>query len=214
MANLTLPRGQSHFRTSRPLLLKLDISLFNTYTYRNITIWHTRAVTALQRRLAAARLVVLFPLCHKPTEGQKMKQKYTISKNDDNSSITITEYSEVDKDIYAQLCAETFAIADLPDGLQDNPETVIQTFRTRNMFPPRDYALRIAVSMAQLLADDSQSIVEVKIDDKAEITERRLAAEKLAEEAMGDVLEDDELDTILETDTATTTLSKAEATNK
>jgi len=143
-----------------------------------------------------------------------MKQKYTISRNDDNSNITITEYSEVDKDIYAQLCAETFAIADLPDGLQDNPETVIETFRTRNMFPPRDYALRIAVSMAQLLADDSQRIVEVKIDDKAEITERRLAAEKLAEEAMEDVLEDDELDTILETDTATTTLSKAEATNK
>lgn len=143
-----------------------------------------------------------------------MKQKYTISKNDDSSSITITEYSEVDKDIYAQLCAETFAIADLPDGLQDNPESVIETFRTRNMFPPRDYALRIAGSMAQLLADESQRIVEVKIDDKAEITERRLAAEKLAEEAMEDVLEDDELDTILETDTATTTLSKAEATDK
>jgi len=143
-----------------------------------------------------------------------MKQKYTISRNDDNTNITITEYSEVDKDIYAQLCAETFAIADLPDGLQDNPETVIETFRTRNMFPPRDYALRITVSLAQLLADDSQRIVEVKIDDKAEITERRLAAEKLAEEAMEDVLEDDELDTILETEKATTTLSKAETTNK
>ena len=47
-----------------------------------------------------------------------MKQKYTISRNDDNISITITEYSEVDKDIYAQLCAETFVVADLPDGLQ------------------------------------------------------------------------------------------------
>jgi len=143
-----------------------------------------------------------------------MKQKYTISRDDDNSSITITEYSEVDKDIYAQLCAESFEIADLPDGLQDNPTTVIETFRTRNMFPPRDYALRIAASMAQLLADDSQKIVEVKIDDKAEITERRLAAEKLAEEAMEDVLEDDELDTILESDTATTTLSKAETSKK
>ena len=32
-----------------------------------------------------------------------MKQKYAISRNDDNASITITEYSEVDKDIYAQL---------------------------------------------------------------------------------------------------------------
>jgi len=143
-----------------------------------------------------------------------MKQKYTISRSDDNSSITITEYSEVDKDIYAQLCAETFEIADFPDDLQDNPETVIETFRTRNMFPPRDYALRIAESMAQLLADETQRIVEVKIDDKAEITERRLAAEKLAEEAMEDVLEDDELDNILETDTATTTLSKAEAADK
>jgi methyl coenzyme M reductase alpha subunit len=143
-----------------------------------------------------------------------MKQKYTISKNDDNSSITITEYSEVDKDIFAQLCAETFLIADLPTPLEDNPDGVIQVFRTRNMFPPRDYAVRIAAALADLLADDTQRILEVKIDDKAEITERRLAAEKLAAEALEEVLEDDELDTILETDNATTTLSKAEAADK
>ena len=143
-----------------------------------------------------------------------MKQKYVIGKDDDNRSITITEYSEVDKDIYAQLCQETFLIADLPENLQDNAESVIQTFRTRNLFPPNDYAVRIASALAQLLDDDTQRIAEVKIDDKAEITERRLAAEKLAEEEMEDVLEEDELDTILETEPATTTLSKAEATDK
>ena len=143
-----------------------------------------------------------------------MKQKYAISKSDDNSSITITEYSEVDKDIYAQLCEETFAVSDFPVPLQDNPEGVIAAFRTRNMFPPRDYAVRIADSLATLIADDDQRIAEVKIDDKAEITERREAAEKLAQEEQEDVLEDDELDTILESDTATTTLSKAEATDK
>ena len=126
-----------------------------------------------------------------------MKQKYAISRNDDTVSINITEYSEVDKDIYAQLCTETFLIADLPD-FQDNPESVIQVLRTRNMFPPGDYAVRIADSLAQLLADDAQRIIEVKIDDKAEITERREAAEKLAEEEMEQGLKKDELDTILE----------------
>jgi hypothetical protein len=143
-----------------------------------------------------------------------MKQKYAISRNDDNTSISITEFSEVDKDIYAQLCTETFLIEDLPTPLKDNPEGVIQTFRTRNMFPPRDYAVRIADSLAELLEDDTKRIVEVRIDDKSEITERRLAAEKLAEEEMQDVLEDEELDTILETDTATTTLSKTAEANK
>jgi hypothetical protein len=143
-----------------------------------------------------------------------MKQKYAISKSDDNSSISITEYSEVDKDIYAQLCQETLLVADLPDSFPENPESVIQTFRTRNMFPPSDYAVRIADSLAQLLGDDTQRIIEVKIDDKAEITERRIAAEKLAEEEMEEVLEEDELDTILESDTATTTLSKTETTKK
>ena len=142
-----------------------------------------------------------------------MKQKYVISRDDDNASITITEYSEVDKDIFAQLCAESFRIADLPDPIQDNPESVIQTFRSRNLFPPSDYAVRIADSMAQLLADDSQRIVEVKIDDKAEITERRVAAEKLAEEALDESLESDELDSILESDT-TTTAAKAETDRK
>jgi hypothetical protein len=126
-----------------------------------------------------------------------MKQKYALSRNDDNTSVSITEYSEVDKDIYAQLCTETFLIADLPEP-RDNPEGVIQAFRTRNMFPPSDYAVRIADSLAQLLADDAPRIIEVKIDDKAEITERRMAAEKLAEEKMEPGLKEDELDTILE----------------
>jgi hypothetical protein len=126
-----------------------------------------------------------------------MKQKYALRRNDDNTSVSITEYSEVDKDIYAQLCTETFLIADLPEP-RDNPEGVIQAFRTRNMFPPSDYAVRIADSLAQLLADDAPRIIEVKIDDKAEITERRMAAEKLAEEKMEPGLKEDELDTILE----------------
>ena len=126
-----------------------------------------------------------------------MKQKYAISRNDDNTSVTITEYSEVDKDIYAQLCKETFLIADLPEP-GDSPDNVIQAFRTRNMFPPSDYAVRIADSLAQLLADENQRIIEVKIDDKAEITERREAAEKLAEEELEQGLAEDELDTILE----------------
>ena len=82
------------------------------------------------------------------------------------------------------------------------------------MFPPGDYAVRIADSLAQLLSDDNQRIVEVKIDDKAEITERRIAAEKLAEEEVEEVLEEDELDTILESDKAMTTLSKAETASK
>ena len=142
-----------------------------------------------------------------------MKQKYAISRNDDNASITITEYGEVDKDIYAQLCTETFLIADLPEP-QDNPEGVIQAFRTRNMFPPGDYAVRIADSLAQLLADDAQRIIEVKIDDKAEITERREAAEKLAAEEMEQGLAEDELDKILEAGNAKKKSSETETAKK
>ena len=142
-----------------------------------------------------------------------MKQKYSISRNDDNASICITEYGEVDKDIYAQLCSETFLIADLPDP-QDNPEGVIQAFRTRNMFPPSDYAVRIADSLAQLLADDAQRIIEVKIDDKAEIAERREAAAKLAEEETKKGLAEDELDTILESGKAKNKRPETETTDK
>ena len=143
-----------------------------------------------------------------------MKQKYTISRSDDNECITITEYSEVDKDIFAQLCAETFSIADLPTPVQENPEAVIQTFRTRNMFPPRDYAVKIADSLAELLADDSRRIVEIKIDDKLEITERRLAAEKRAEEETQASLEDNELDAILESDDDTKKVPETNTTGK
>ena len=142
-----------------------------------------------------------------------MKQKYALSLNDDNASITITEYGEVDKDIYAQLCTETFLIADLPEP-EDSPESVIQAFRTRNMFPPSDYAVRIADSLAQLLADDAQRIIEVKIDDKAEIAERREAAVKLAEEETKKGLAEDELDTILESGKAKNKRPETETADK
>jgi len=137
-----------------------------------------------------------------------MKQKYTISKNDDNTSITITESSEVDKEVFAQLCTETFLIEDFPEPVKDNPEGLIKTFRTRNMFPPLDYAVRIADSLSQLLADDTRRIVEVKIDDKAEITERRAVAEKIAAEEAARTLKNGELDSILDSDAATATASK------
>ena len=143
-----------------------------------------------------------------------MKQKYTISRNDDNERITLTEYSEVDKDIFAKLCTETFPIADLPTSLQEDPKGIIPVFRTRNMFPPLDYAVRIADALAELLADDARRIVEIKIDDKLEITERRLAAEKLAEKEMQADLADNELDTILESDTPPKTLSETNAAGK
>ncbi len=138
-----------------------------------------------------------------------MKQKYVISKNDDNTSISIAEHSEVDKDVFARLCLETFLIEDLPKNLKNNPKELIGTFRTRNMFPPHDYAVRIADSLAQLMADDTRRIVEVKMDDKAEITERRAAAEKIAEEEARSALESGELDTILESDTPTVSKTKS-----
>ena len=143
-----------------------------------------------------------------------MKQKFVISRSDDNTSITIAEHSEVDKDIFAQLCTETFLIADLPNPIKGNPEGLIYTFRTKNMFPPLDYAVRIADSLSELLADDSRRIIEVKIDDKAEITERRKAAEKLLEDADLSVLGGDEVDTLLETETSSAAPSGAPAESK
>ncbi len=109
-----------------------------------------------------------------------MKQKFAISRNDENTSIIITEYSEVDKDVFAQLCTETFPIKALQNPSKDNPEGLIGILRTKNMFPPLDYAVRIADSLSQLLADNARRIIEVKIDDKSEITERRIAAEKIS----------------------------------
>ncbi len=139
-----------------------------------------------------------------------MKHKYAISRNDDNSRITISEHSEVDKDIFARLCAETFLVKDLPEVLKNNPAEIINTFRTKNMFPPTDYAERIADSLTELMADDTRRIIEVKIDDKAEITERRLVAEKIAEEERK-ALQSGELDTILESDTDEAAAAKPKA---
>ena len=71
---------------------------------------------------------------------------------------------------------------ELPASPDASPGELIRTFRTQNMFPPIDYAVRIADSLSELLSDDARRIIEVKIDDKAEITARREARENLLKE--------------------------------
>ena len=122
-----------------------------------------------------------------------MKQKYQISRDNDNQFLTIREFAELDKDILSPLCEENYPMEAIQKAVQDKKEVLIAALRTKNMYPPGVYAERIADGVTTLLASQDQS-VELFFDDIELLAAEEEAAENLveeeAEEDLDELLED------------------------
>lgn len=94
-----------------------------------------------------------------------MKQKYIILKNDENEKIIISEFAELDKEIFSLLCEETYEKNTIKNAILKGKDELISVIRTHNFFPPSMQADKIAEAIIALY--DSQNIqsTEVFIDD-------------------------------------------------
>ncbi len=94
-----------------------------------------------------------------------MKQKYIISKDDENKKLIISEYAELDKELFSLLCEETYENNVITNAISKGKDEVISSIRTLNLFPPNLQADKIADAI--MLLCDSQNIqsTEVFIDD-------------------------------------------------
>ena len=120
-----------------------------------------------------------------------MKQKYQISRDDENQILTIREFAELDKDVLSPLCEENYPMKAIQKAVQDKKEVLIAALRTKNMYPPGVYAERIAAGVTALLQSHDQS-VELFFDDielLAAEEEENLLEEK-SEEDLDELLED------------------------
>jgi hypothetical protein len=124
-----------------------------------------------------------------------MKQQYTILKDLDNSRLIIREFGELDKDNLSLLCEESYDDAAVSDAVTAGREKVISVLRTKNMYPPRGHAEKIADLVMDFYAANKTEPVEIAIDEPAAsskeiLTEAFMGIEEEAE-VIDDLLEED-----------------------
>ena len=126
-----------------------------------------------------------------------MRQKYIIEKNEDNSSYIIKEFAEVDKDMFSLLCSEIFEAESLTQAVNEGAESVVPVIRTKNMYPPKPFAQKIAEALVELDRSEDQSSVEIFFDDKELIAPEKEEPEEETDSESAEIdelLEDEDLD--------------------
>jgi hypothetical protein len=95
-----------------------------------------------------------------------MKQKYQIVKDNENNTVTIREYAELDKDILSPLCEEVYPSEAFESAIATGKEKLFDTIRTKNMYPPGAYVEKIAEALIIMFrAEDAQQNIELFFDD-------------------------------------------------
>ena len=131
-----------------------------------------------------------------------MKQKYTLHKDAANKKLVIKEYAELDKEILSLLCEETYEDDVVKAGISKGTKALIEALRTRNMYPPRTFAQKIADTVVTLYDTEGEHSMDIFFDDKEffEIDDSDKNPEDTLdadEEDLDDLLED-EIDEVYE----------------
>ena len=119
-----------------------------------------------------------------------MKQKYTILKNNDNSRLIIQEKGELDKDIFSLLCEESYDDAVISSAVTAGREKVIAVLRTKNMYPPRGHAEKIADMVMDFYTANKFEPVDIAIDEPAASSKEILTEAFMGIEEDAEVIED------------------------
>ena len=125
-----------------------------------------------------------------------MKQKYLILKNDEKTKLIIREFAELDKEMFAFLCEETFDDESVTSAISIGQDALIATLRTKNLFPIGIYAKEIAAAVTKMYESGNDQSVELVFYD------HDLIKKEQEEPAVEDDIEDEvvEIDELLEDD--------------
>lgn len=95
-----------------------------------------------------------------------MRQKYLISILPETNEISIREYAELEKGEFAFVCEEIHEAEVFRNAMADGPESLVPIVRRPNMYPRKDFGVRIAQGIIDILSDDFEATSkEVFIDD-------------------------------------------------
>jgi len=106
-----------------------------------------------------------------------MRQKYVISMDEANKRLLIQEFADIEKSQknamaaeiqkrpFAFLCEETYENETILDSISRGTNHLVATIRTRNLFPTRPFAVKIAESIIGLYQSPDEDTVELFLDD-------------------------------------------------
>jgi hypothetical protein len=124
-----------------------------------------------------------------------MKHKYVIQRNVKKNALTIQEFAELDKDDLSLICEETYPDATVKAAMAGKSETLMQTIRTHNFYPPNLYAKGIAGAIIDIYNSKNNAAQELIFDDLDFITkdiEKPKSDESINESSeMGDLIEEE-----------------------
>jgi hypothetical protein len=107
-----------------------------------------------------------------------MRQKYLITRNEETNQLSIKEFAVLEKtykyiyntdlakDNFSFLYKETYDNEVIKFAIAEGKEVLINTLRTRNMFPIETYIDAIAESVIDLYSSQQNLSVELVFDDK------------------------------------------------
>ncbi len=94
-----------------------------------------------------------------------MKQKYLISKENDQKKLIIKEFAELDKERFSLLCEEEYDNKIIKSAISQGKEALISELRTNNMYPPGVYAEKIAQAVIDIFASKESQSIELSFND-------------------------------------------------
>ena len=121
-----------------------------------------------------------------------MKQKYLILKNDEKTKLIITEFAELDKEMFTFLCEETFDDESVTSAIAMGEDALIATLRTKNLFPIGKYAKEIAAAVIKMYESGNDQSVELLFDDH-ELMKKEQEESLLEDDIENEVAEIDDL---------------------
>ncbi len=124
-----------------------------------------------------------------------MRQKYVIEINE-KTLMTIQELAELDKDSMSLLCEEKYKMEEIETAIKKGKKILLDTIRTKNMYPIGIYADKIADAVIRLFESAGEEKETLFFDDADLLSkepEEPDVKEEIEEEAaeLDDVLEDD-----------------------
>ncbi len=129
-----------------------------------------------------------------------MKQKYAIIRDDDQNTLVVREYAELDKEMMSLLCEEVYPQDIMLAAVKEGHQFVIDAIRTNNMYPPTIFAEPIAQAIEGLFSEEGKASAELFFDDKElfiqEVEEEAAEIEEEVDQdvEVDDLLEDDDID--------------------
>ena len=117
-----------------------------------------------------------------------MKQKYLISKENDQKKLIIKEFAELDKERLSLLCEEEYDNKIIKSAISKGKETLISELRTNNMYPPGVYAEKIAQAVIDIFGSKDSQSIELSFNDVDLLIKEQEASEDIDEiESVDDI---------------------------